>query len=355
MIIYFLLYFSIAILCIFKRRTTSKDLPLFVTLGIVLVLMATYRENIGYSAYYQNDYESYKFQFQHYLEREDIEFLFIIIRNSIRYFTSNVNVFFFFFAVIGISLKLIAIKQLTRFWFFSILIYLSEFYILHDLIQMRAAIASGFLLLSIKPVADRNLKLFLIYATLGSMFHTSGLIIFVLWFLRNSTFNFLIWISIIPIGIFLNQTRLLNLEMFIDFIPSGRVLDSINNYNNGLADGRFDQSYNLLTNKLMLLKIVFYYLILYHIKTIAKHNPYIFTTLKIWGLALFIELSFIFLPVLSGRLSDMLDIVYIITLPCIYYIESLNSTTKTAIILILALSIFYVNSRELLFITKGFY
>ena len=90
---------------------------------------------------------------------------------------------FLLFAILGVSFKLIAIKQLTELWFLSLILYLSNFFILHEMTQIRAGVASAFLLLCVKPIYDRDLKRFLLFAVLGFLFHYSAIVILPLWFL----------------------------------------------------------------------------------------------------------------------------------------------------------------------------
>ena len=91
----------------------------------------------------------------------------------------------FLYAIFGVTLKLIAIKQLTEFWFIALAVFISHYYMLHDLIQIRAGVASAFLLLCIKPLYERNGKRFLLWTLIAFLFHYSAIIIFLYTFISE--------------------------------------------------------------------------------------------------------------------------------------------------------------------------
>ena len=59
-------------------------------------------------------------------------------------------VFIFLYAILGIGIKIKAIKELSPLFWGSIIVYLSHYYILLDLIQIRAGVAAAFSLFLIK-------------------------------------------------------------------------------------------------------------------------------------------------------------------------------------------------------------
>lgn len=98
-----------------------------------------------YRPYEMPDYAVYYNAFIHYkLERAEIGYL--TLMHTIRSFSENFHLLLFIMASISVAIKIAAIKRFSNYILLSLSVYISNIYILHDMIQMRAAIASGLLL-----------------------------------------------------------------------------------------------------------------------------------------------------------------------------------------------------------------
>lgn len=91
----------------------------------------------------------------------------------ISYLTNfNERIVFFIYAL-AVSIKFLAIRQISKFPFLSIFTYISLYFVLLEMTQIRAGVAIGIFLLSIKDIYNRNLinfSLKIIAATLFSLF-----------------------------------------------------------------------------------------------------------------------------------------------------------------------------------------
>src|SRR3954469_5473248 len=103
---------------------------------------------------------------------------------------------FLIFALLGIGLKVIAITRLTDFALLSILVYYCNFFILHDMTQIRAGVASGLILLSIPEIQKRNLLTFLLIIAIGTLFHYSMIIFLPVYFLSAKKINKFLYLSL---------------------------------------------------------------------------------------------------------------------------------------------------------------
>ena len=150
-----------------------RSKALFVFCGICLIIIAGFRDGSEMPDYatYQGLYDqgiSYNFMYL-------IELSFIyIVKLSHLIASGNAVVLFVIYAILGVSLKLYAITKISTLYFFSLVIYISNYFILQEMIQIRAGVATAFILISLVFVYNRNLKLFLASIGLAIFFHYSS-------------------------------------------------------------------------------------------------------------------------------------------------------------------------------------
>jgi len=306
-------------------------------LGGLLVLVSGFRIGSHFP-----DYSSYLILY------DDIKTGDVIVEVSFQYIAKfvqlvfdNVLLLFFIYALIGVSLKIIAIKQLTDLWLLSLVVYIGNFFILHEMIQIRVGVASGFLLLCIKPIYDRDWKKFLLFSLLGILFHVSSLIVLPLWFLGNIKKKILISILVLIIPAayvmyFLKVTVL-------NFIPIPYVQEKLDLYISlqELGEENFLNGINVF-NFVYLARIVIYYFLLYKSELLAKHNKYILILLSVYGFGLFMYPALAVMPVMATRVSELLNVVEIILFPLFYYTLSPRAASKSVVI-IWSLGILLIN------------
>lgn len=81
---------------------------------------------------------------------------FLILSRIVLAIGGSLWVMFFLYALITIPFKLKALNRLTPFIFTALMIYIPVYFELHDLIQIRAAAASMFLLTAFIPLAEKR-------------------------------------------------------------------------------------------------------------------------------------------------------------------------------------------------------
>ncbi len=323
------------IFLIFLSFYTPKDYSLryfiFVFLGLCLSFAAGIRE--GWSDY-QNYVNGY-----HYAVAGDIgalEVSFFLISRFVDFIFGNILGLFIIYGAIGVFLKLISIKQLTELWFLSLIIYVSNFYILHELIQMRAGVASGFLLLCIKPIYDRNWKLFLTFFLCAFFFHYSSLVILPLWFLTNKPRKIFLYLSV-PVAYFIYFTKI---NLVSVAIPIPAIQAKINLYQEMLAMG--EQNQINVFNYVFLVKIMIFYILLWKIDLLQKKNQYATLLIKIFALSIFAFPVFATMPVIGFRISELFGIVEIILFPLLYYIAK-PKVIPISVVISIGLLLFYIS------------
>ena len=288
---------------------------LFSFLGFILVMVASLRSEVG-----NPDYPVYRLLY------EDAKTGGAIVELSYVYFSHLISFIFgdFFYliltyACLAIYFKLLAIRQVTELLFLSLAVYVSYFFILHEMIQIRVGVASAFLLLCVKPIYDRNLKKFLFFFFLAVFFHVSSLIILPLWFLGKfkGKLNIIFLILMVPVSYciyFINVT-------ILNFIPIPYVQEKLDIYMQlqELEAADFLTKINVF-NYVFVGKIFIFYFLLYKHKLLTDNNKYTMILLNIYALSLFMYPALAMMPVLAGRISEFFGAVEIILIPFLYYI-----------------------------------
>jgi len=325
MYLYFIIFLLLVYFCLIKKN--KIELPLFICAGTLLFFLAAFRakgidkDYIGYIEYY-NDilYKSFV----------NVEPSFILITILVEKIFHNYIFIFIFYALLGISLKFLAIYKLTRFRLLSVLVYYSLYFLLFEMTQIRVGVAAGFMLLCIIPIKERKLGLFLFYSTLAFLFHYSAIIIFPLYFLSSRKINIYIYSLLIPIAYLIYFSNL-NLFFFSDYISIPLIQTKLGNYNNYAS---IDSSINLF-NYVHIFRCLLVYLFLWKWKVITTNNTYAVIVIKIYIIALFIFVAMAKIPGISSRLSEFLLIVEIIMIP---YLLIAFKSKSLAISLVTAIS-----------------
>ena len=129
------IYGCLQLKCNILHKADTAVMGLFV---VMLVVAAGFRDGLhGY-----RDYENYVSYFLHGTEETDISFQ--IICGIFRLIDPNDYLpVFVTYALLGVGFKYLGIRNLTKLTAFSLAIYVSYFYSLHELTQIRAGVASG--------------------------------------------------------------------------------------------------------------------------------------------------------------------------------------------------------------------
>lgn len=270
-------------------------------LGGLLVLLATFGNRQSFPDYYE-----YVEAYEYGSERFEVTFS---ILNALANKLGSISWLFFFYASISVFSKLYVIKKMSKHYWASIAVYLSYFFVLHDLIQIRAGAASGLLLLALfYYTQNKRLKCFFMIC-IASLFHVSAIIGLVILFFSFIPYNKKMWI----------------LFLFTSFVVAGFTaviipdslyfLDFLSYYLHYADEAYINEhgTANLFSVQ-QLLRYFFYYLIMYRSNYVfeAETNLALFKTFFI-ATVLFCFLSFI--PAAAFRLSDLLYPVEILILP----------------------------------------
>ena len=123
----------------------------------IMILLSGFRE-VGI------DYDSanYAYAYRDYEISEGVEISFLLISSFLHLFSDDVHAIFLFYAFVGVSLKFLAVKRLSNSYLVPLMVYLCNYYELHECMQIRSGILGGFYLFSLfvsQTPIDTSLKI----------------------------------------------------------------------------------------------------------------------------------------------------------------------------------------------------
>lgn len=316
--IFYSLFVILAFLSFFLSNNKTailvqkKWLPL---ISVVLIVVATFRPET------MRDYATYTDSFFSTNEFLRYEPAYVFLVQLIKGFTSEVKFLFLIMSTISITLNIIAIKKWANFIILSILVYLSNLFIIHDMIQIRCAVSCALFLFAIPYIYQRNFLKFIFIIFICTLFHYSSIVLVFFYFLNSSNINTYFYYSLIPLSYllcFLNS----RLGTFISIIPIDFVQEAWNMYSNAM-DNDIGTKINLF-NIFIILRIIICYFLLFYSKSIKLYNNYFIIWIKIYTFSICAFLILSDVPVLSFRISELFQCVEFLLLPMLMYIPIRN-------------------------------
>jgi len=331
-------FFLTAILALLERYLGKFKLPIYLFLGLVLVVLAATRE-IGLDP----DSENYEYAYLHYASSsssivDNVEFSYLWISSILNYFTNDVHVLFFVYALLGLSFKFIACRQLTELWFLPVVVYLSYIYELHEMMQIRTAVLSGLFLMAVKYQADGRRAIAITLIAIAAFFHYSAIVLTPMFFMSSEDMSVkkrILWASLIPASYVLYFLGV-GITMALDIPYIGTKLAS---YQTGTEKGIVEANVNVFRPLHLFTMAIFAYM-LYFYETIKEHNKYFPLMLKLFICSICSYVIFAFLPVLGQRVSLLYQTI---TIPLFANICYTIRPKWAGILLVVLISFVYLN------------
>lgn len=329
----------VVIFCIFALASLPDDTQkafrfgaVWAIIGVVLVLISANRpvEMPDYAMYA----EGFRFD-----DKGRYEPGYASLMHLIRAQTSDVFYLMLVMATIAISIRLYAIKRFSNFIWLSLAVYVSNVFILHDMIQIRAAIASGMLLFAIYYAHDRKWIKFIITTLIATMFHYSAISFLIIPFFVKDNFKKSIYSLIIPLGYILSLSGV-TVGHMVSLVPIPFVQKSYEMYVNAMDLGEGDKI-NIF-NAFILIRIAIAYLLIIGSAKMQKHNRLFLIWLKLYILGIIAFLLCRDIPALAFRLSELFFAVDILLYPMLVYLFRYKNRAwcKVAVIIVGACSLF---------------
>lgn len=185
--IYYYLFLIVGLIALSSYSVNKKVVT--IVISIILILFAGTRLDID------EDYHMYFKNFQ-YVENSvkkfqtrdiPIEWCVYVLPHFFALFLTKklaiVRATFLIFAFLGVSIKLIAIKKYANIFFLSIILYISNLFLMQEMTTIRAGIASAIFLWSIGDIEEKNYKTFFAKIFTSFFFHSSSIVFIIVWVL----------------------------------------------------------------------------------------------------------------------------------------------------------------------------
>lgn len=307
-----LLFFTCLALSFYEEQFNDRDKKIiYVVLGIAMILVAGLRE-VGATP----DSDSYEQMF--YAKEDDLMVMlrepsFNLIVDVLQSFSLGVNALFFTYAIISIPIHLSAFWRMSRLPLLTLTIYLSYYYMMHDMVQIRCAVASGLFLWALYFFVEKKKILSLCFILVGSLFHYSALAGLAIFLFSNKLpqWERMVLYAIVPIGLVVYFTHF-DLSSFIpDEMGGLKLMRYRQMRDRGLEDDL--QGWKLEMNILIWMNFVLYYASIYYHDFLVKHFKYTTIAIKVQALGFcFLFFTYCVSKVLANRMNDYFSVASIL-------------------------------------------
>lgn len=300
----YILLLSFSFVSIFISLDKKIKNIIYFYLIIMLTIMGCVRDHIGtdYTTYSQifNSLDSINVN-----SNIEVGFQFIIL--FIKHFNSTNVVIFAFIMLISMLFFYKGVFKTSKYPIFSTFIFFSIFYVEYLFNGIRQGLAMCIFLYAITFYYKNDLKCIVLLTFIAMTIHTSGIIIFLGYLLKNIKISNKEKVFILVIGIivcFINP-----FEKILFMIPIDYIHDKLTTYT---VSGIYEKFtlFNVLQRVLLLIFLIL------NSKYIKKNDEYLF---NIYFFGWIFYVLFSFAPIASTRLNMFFRILEIILIPNVLY------------------------------------
>ena len=315
------------------KRDDKSSLGSFL-LFILLVLLAGLRDGSSMPDYHV--YVDYYHEVTASLFNPHVEpSIYAISKLASYLFGEDPKGMFLIYALLGVGLKWFSLKKLSPLFFFSIVVYISNYFILNEMIQIRAGVASGIILLSIIPLYERHLGRFLFFIACATLFHYSAIIAVFLWFIPIKSFNKQFYIIAIFAAYIIYLLNINVLNSFFESISSIPIFERMGSYSSMERRDRFEIT---PFGPFALSRLVICLFMIRFSHQISKHYKYANLLLKMYLIGFISYVVLTPFPEFAVRICQLLMTTEICLIPCLIYIVRPLRKAKVYILLYALLS-----------------
>ena len=295
----------------FEERFQQRDkVILYVIFGILMVFIAGMR-GVGYTP------DTIEYEEMYYgsnaLMEAVTEPTFLFISSVLRSFSFGVSALFITYALISIVIHLPAFWKLSRLPLLTLTIYISYYYMMHEMVQMRVGVAAGLFLWAIYFYVEKRRMAALGCILIGFLFHYSAAAGLVLFLMRDKLpqWQKIVLYLIIPVGL---VAYLTDLDLSY-IVPEKFGGDKLASYRE-LKDRGIEEElagWPLRNNVLIWMNFVLYTACIYYSELLAKHCKYVIIAIKVQAVGFcFLFFAHGVSSVLGNRMNDYFSIASII-------------------------------------------
>lgn len=308
-----LLFISCLFLSFYEERLRQRDKMIFyVLIGVGMIFIAGLRA-VGSTP----DTESYELMYYGKtpaILAKATEPTFTAIASILNSLSLGVNSLFFTYAIISIPIHLGAFWKISKMPLLTLTIYVSYYYMMHEMVQIRAGVAAGLFLWAIYYYVEKKKKwVALSFVLLGTTFHYSAAVGLVIFFLRD---KFPLWqkillYAIVPVGMVVYFTHIDISRIIPDEVIGTKLALYREMRDKGVEDEQ--AGWPLEINILIWMNIILYYASIFYSEYLMKHCKYVNIAIKLQAVGFIFLLYFNGVSkVLGNRMNDYFSIVTII-------------------------------------------
>lgn len=326
------LFFLCSVLIIITKNidpSISKRRSMWIIV-FVFILVVTRPDTMA-------DYKSYieDFKYSQYSLNSEPAF------NGIKFLVQSVGSFYIGFvsyAFISLGIRFKYIKRYPELSLFCLLVFISNFLVLQDMIAIRSAVASALLLFLVDAKNDKRYIKCLLIILVAICFHYSAFLFFIIFFLNSHKPHRFLFLCLIPIS------YIITLAGFTFGASLGIIFDlnilpfALHSYS--------DQELNIF-NLIQVAHIIICLYAWWKINIISHKYPNVLLFLKLYTIAICLLPLFSDFISVGIRISELLLSVEIILIPMIISGTIKNRNLQIISVILYSSVIFYFTINNL--------
>ena len=323
-----LLFTTCLSLSFIEERLCDRDKKIiYAILGVAMIMIAGTRE-VGSTP------DTVSYELMYYAKDGDLmkvlrEPSFSFIVDLLQSFSLGINALFFAYAILSIPIHLSFFWRISKIPLLTLTIYVSYYYMMHDMVQIRCAVASGLFLWAIYFYVEHKRLYTFLLILLGTFFHYSAAAGLVIFFLGNGFPKWQKYIlnAIVPVGLVVYFTHIDLFSIIPDEWGGLKLMKYRTMREKGLED---DQAgWRLEINILIWMNIVLYYTCIYYHDYLVKHFKYTTIAIKLMGVG-FCFLFFVnsLSMVVGNRMNDYFSVASVLLWTASFYAFSPTIVSK---------------------------
>lgn len=225
MLVYITYFIFIAILAIQYEFTPFKNNYLLFSIVILLALLAGFQDTsvskdyMNYQYAFDNIYDITGDGFFYLLSFEPGFVVIVVFFRKLFEFNYGVAIMLFY-ALASLSIKAFAIKRFSINPYLTLLFFFSYFFLMHEMTQIRIALASGIFLISLIPFLNGKRLTFVGLILLATCFHYSAIFYLLILFFNTKQFNRSLYVGILVLSLIFGFLKLPILNLLGNFDAS---------------------------------------------------------------------------------------------------------------------------------------
>lgn len=258
------------------------------------------------------------------------------------YLINSPALIFIGFAFISLTVKHELLRKYSLYPLLSLLIYYCNYYILHDMTQIRIGVAIGIAFAAIVCWFSNRRYTYYLLIFISFLFHYSALMFLIVPFLpkgRVKNKELLIYIFVLVFAYVLYAMKF-GLASVFSYIPIGFVQEKFLAYSEETRSGAL-QPVNVFS-MMQMLKLAVIALIFLFANRRYSHSPFHNTMFRFYIFSSLFWVMFFDIPAFSIRISELFGFSEVFLLPCLMSVSARKSV-GLGIIISITLFMFYLN------------